>query len=125
MDIALYGSQPFGNRPVSRSNFGKRQVKPYATWARIAHLCVCSVSSIGDGVYNFTNIPLPEDEAARWVEEAQRRGEERRAPLAGLPERQRPREGAARGGGAARSARHFCESLREQHHRLHGGDRRG
>ena len=65
---------PFGNRPVSRSNFGKRQVKPYATWARIAHLCVCSVSSIGDGVYNFTNIPLPEDEAARWVEEAQRRG---------------------------------------------------
>ena len=34
----------------------------------------CSVTSIGDGVYNFTNIPAPEDEAARWVEEAQRRG---------------------------------------------------
>ncbi len=49
-------------------------VKGYASYARIPHLCVCSVSSIGDGVYNFTNIPSPEDEAVRWVEEAQRRG---------------------------------------------------
>ncbi|HYY52165.1 MAG TPA: ABC transporter substrate-binding protein [Myxococcales bacterium] len=49
-------------------------VKGYATYARIPHFCVCSVTSIGDGVYNFTNIPSPEDEAARWVEEAQSRG---------------------------------------------------
>ena len=49
-------------------------VKPYATVAKIPHLCVCSVKSIGDGEYNFTNIPLPEDEAVRWVEEAQKRG---------------------------------------------------
>jgi ABC-type branched-subunit amino acid transport system substrate-binding protein len=49
-------------------------VKPYATWAGIPHLCGCSVSTIGDGVYNFTNIPLADDEAVRWVEEAQRRG---------------------------------------------------
>jgi len=49
-------------------------IKPYASYAEIPHLCVCSVTSIGDGVYNFTNIPAPEDEAMRWVEEAQRRG---------------------------------------------------
>ena len=49
-------------------------VKGYATVARIPHLCVCSVESIGDGIYNFTNIPAPQDEAVRWVEEAQRRG---------------------------------------------------
>jgi ABC-type branched-subunit amino acid transport system substrate-binding protein len=48
--------------------------KPYATAARIPHLCVCTVSSIGDGAYNFTNIPSPEAEAALWVQEAQRRG---------------------------------------------------
>jgi ABC-type branched-subunit amino acid transport system substrate-binding protein len=48
-------------------------IKGYATAAQIPHVCVCSVSSIGDGVYNFTNIPAPEDEAVRWVEEAQRR----------------------------------------------------
>jgi ABC-type branched-subunit amino acid transport system substrate-binding protein len=49
-------------------------IKPYATYAGIPHLCVCSVRSIGDGVYNFTNIPLAQDEAERWVEEARRRG---------------------------------------------------
>ncbi len=49
-------------------------VQPYATAARIPQICVCSVSSIGDGEYNFTNIPLPEDEAVRWVEEARKRG---------------------------------------------------
>jgi ABC-type branched-subunit amino acid transport system substrate-binding protein len=49
-------------------------VKPYAAYAKIPHLCVCSVSSIGDGEFNFTNIPLPEDEAVRWVEEARKRG---------------------------------------------------
>ncbi len=49
-------------------------IKPYATYAGIPHLCVCSVGSIGDGIFNFTNIPLPEDESTRWVEEARRRG---------------------------------------------------
>jgi branched-chain amino acid transport system substrate-binding protein len=48
--------------------------KAYATEARIPHLCVCTVSSIGDGVYSFTNIASPEAEAARWVAEARRRG---------------------------------------------------
>jgi ABC-type branched-subunit amino acid transport system substrate-binding protein len=48
--------------------------KPFATRARIPHTCVCTVTPIGDGAYNFTNIPSPEAEAIRWVAEAQRRG---------------------------------------------------
>ena len=48
--------------------------KPYATRARLTHLCVCSIQSVGDGAYNFTNIPSPDAEGARWVPEAQRRG---------------------------------------------------
>jgi ABC-type branched-subunit amino acid transport system substrate-binding protein len=48
--------------------------KPYATRARIPHTCVCSVASIADGAYNFTDIPSPEAEAVRWVAEARRRG---------------------------------------------------
>jgi ABC-type branched-subunit amino acid transport system substrate-binding protein len=48
--------------------------KPYATRARVPHLCVCTVAAIGDGAYNFTNIPSPEAEAERWVPEARRRG---------------------------------------------------
>jgi ABC-type branched-subunit amino acid transport system substrate-binding protein len=48
--------------------------KPFATRARIPHVCVCTVSSIADGAYNFTNIPSPEAEATLWVKEAQRRG---------------------------------------------------
>ena len=51
--------------------------KPYATRARIPHTCVCTVASIGDGAYNFTNIPSPEAEAALWAREARRRGIER------------------------------------------------
>lgn len=51
-----------------------QQTKPYATAARIPHLCVCTVSWIGDGAYNFTNIPSPEAEAELWAREAQRRG---------------------------------------------------
>jgi ABC-type branched-subunit amino acid transport system substrate-binding protein len=47
--------------------------KPYATYARIPHVCVCTVTSIGDGAYNFTNIPSPEAEGIAWVREAQRR----------------------------------------------------
>jgi ABC-type branched-subunit amino acid transport system substrate-binding protein len=48
--------------------------KPYATKARIPHTCVCTVASIGDGAYNFTNIPSPEAEGALWAREAKRRG---------------------------------------------------
>jgi ABC-type branched-subunit amino acid transport system substrate-binding protein len=48
--------------------------KPYATRARIPHLCVCTVSAIGDGAYNFTNIPSPEAEGTLWAREARRRG---------------------------------------------------
>ncbi len=48
--------------------------KPYATAARIPHLCVCTVSWIGDGAYNFTNIPSPEADGALWAREARRRG---------------------------------------------------
>jgi len=48
--------------------------QPLATAARIPHVCVCTVSSIGDGGYNFTNIPSPQAEARLWVEEARRRG---------------------------------------------------
>jgi branched-chain amino acid transport system substrate-binding protein len=55
--------------------------KPYATAARIPHLCVCTVGWIGDGAYNFTNIPSPEAEGALWALEAQRRGIKRVALL--------------------------------------------
>src|SRR5437762_13387265 len=55
------------------SRFGE-VTKPLATAARIPHTCVCSVTSIGDGAYTFTNIPSPDTEAIRWVREAQRRG---------------------------------------------------
>src|SRR6266705_1203767 len=55
------------------SRFGQ-VTKPLATAARIPHTCVCSVTSIGDGAYTFTNIPSPDAEAIRWVREAQRRG---------------------------------------------------
>src|SRR5213593_4334406 len=55
------------------SRFGQ-VTKPLANAARILHTCVCSVTSIGDGAYNFTNIPSPEAEGIRWVQEAQRRG---------------------------------------------------
>src|SRR5437762_3402275 len=51
-----------------------QETKPYATAARIPHLCVCTVSWIGDGAYNFTNIPSPEAEGDLWAREAQRRG---------------------------------------------------
>ena len=48
--------------------------QPIARRARIPHTCVCTVNTIGDGVYNFTNIPSPEAEATRWVGEARKRG---------------------------------------------------
>src|SRR5262249_23985918 len=49
-------------------------VKPYATAAKIPLFCICSVGSVGDELYTFTTMPLAEDEAARWVAEASRRG---------------------------------------------------
>jgi ABC-type branched-subunit amino acid transport system substrate-binding protein len=55
---------------------------PLAADARIPHTCVCTVASIGDGAYNFTNIPSPEAEGKRWVEEARRRGIARVAVIA-------------------------------------------
>ena len=58
--------------------------RPLATAARIPHTCVCSVTSIGDGAYNFTNIPTPDAEAIRWVQEARRRGITSVAILSGL-----------------------------------------
>jgi len=51
-----------------------QQTKPFATEARIPHLCVCTVSWIADGAYNFTNIPSPEAEGVLWSQEARRRG---------------------------------------------------
>ncbi len=56
-------------------------IRPYATAAKIPLLCICSVGNVGDGVYNFTMMPLAEDEAARWVAEAKRRGIQRVALL--------------------------------------------
>jgi branched-chain amino acid transport system substrate-binding protein len=58
-----------------------RIIKPYATSAKIPHLCVCSIKTIGDGEYNFTNIPLAEDEAIAWVKEAKKQGIKRVAIL--------------------------------------------
>lgn len=49
-------------------------VKPYATAAKIPFFCICSVASVGDDVYTFTTMPIAEDEAARWVAEAKKRG---------------------------------------------------
>jgi hypothetical protein len=48
--------------------------KPFATKARIPQTCVCSVMSLGDGTYNFTNTPSPEAEGTLWAREARRRG---------------------------------------------------
>jgi ABC-type branched-subunit amino acid transport system substrate-binding protein len=58
-----------------------QETKPFATAARIPHLCVCTVTWIGDGAYNFTNIPSPEAEGELWAREAQRRGIKRVALL--------------------------------------------
>jgi ABC-type branched-subunit amino acid transport system substrate-binding protein len=59
-----------------------RIVAPIATEAQVPYICVCSIATIGDGDYNFTNIPLAPDEAKAWVDEAQRRGIERIAIFA-------------------------------------------
>jgi ABC-type branched-subunit amino acid transport system substrate-binding protein len=59
-----------------------QRVAPVAAGAKIPHLCVCSIPTIGDGKYNFTNIPLAEDEADAWVAEAKKRGIESVAIIA-------------------------------------------
>src|SRR5438093_6147267 len=56
-------------------------VRPYATAAKIPLFCICSVREVGDQLYTFTIMPLAEDEAMRWVTEAQRRGIKRIARL--------------------------------------------
>src|SRR5213595_826391 len=55
--------------------------RPLASAARIPQTCVCSQTWIGDGAYNFTNIPTPDAEAKLWVREAERRGIRRVALL--------------------------------------------
>jgi ABC-type branched-subunit amino acid transport system substrate-binding protein len=57
-------------------------VAPVATEAKVAHICICSIPTIGDGQYNFTNIPLAGDEAEAWVAEAKSRGLQTLAILA-------------------------------------------
>jgi len=57
-------------------------VKPYAEAAKVPVFCICSVGSVGDELFTFTIMPLAEDEASRWVREAQRRGVQRIAVLA-------------------------------------------
>jgi ABC-type branched-subunit amino acid transport system substrate-binding protein len=49
-------------------------VAPIAKQAGVPQICICSIPTIGDGQYNFTNIPLAEDEAEAWVSEATSRG---------------------------------------------------
>jgi len=49
-------------------------VAPIAKHAGVPQICICSIPTIGDGQYNFTNIPLAEDEAEAWVSEATSRG---------------------------------------------------
>lgn len=51
-----------------------RWVAPLATKVKVPQICVCSIPTIGDGEYNFTNIPLAADEAEAWVAEAKSRG---------------------------------------------------
>jgi ABC-type branched-subunit amino acid transport system substrate-binding protein len=48
-------------------------VKPFVKAAKIPHVCVCSVKEVGDGKFNFTNIPIALDEAQKWIEEAKKR----------------------------------------------------
>ncbi len=92
--------------------------KPLATAARIPHTCVCSVISVGDGAYTFTNIPSPEAEAIRWVEEAERRGIRKIALLTqDYPSIhghvQAVKAEVARGGLAITYDREFADSVRD------------
>src|SRR5215471_15438249 len=55
--------------------------KTHATAAKIPLFCICSVSSVGDELYTFTIMPLAEDEAIQWADEARKRGIKRIARL--------------------------------------------
>lgn len=57
-------------------------IKPIATAAKVVQLCLCSDSTVADGKYNFTNIILPGDEAAKWLAEAKATGVKKIAILA-------------------------------------------
>jgi len=48
-------------------------VAPIAEAAGVIHICVCSDSKVATGTYSFTNLVLPEDEAALWIKAAQTR----------------------------------------------------
>jgi substrate-binding family protein len=76
-------------------------VKPYAETARIPMFCICSVAAVGDDVYTFTTMPVAEDEAAKWVAEAQREGcQTHRSNHAGLSKHQQSRSRGERAGEA-------------------------
>ena len=58
-----------------------RIARRHAAAAKIPMFCVCSVGDIGDELFTFTMMPLGEDEAIRWVAEANRRGIKRIARI--------------------------------------------
>jgi ABC-type branched-subunit amino acid transport system substrate-binding protein len=55
--------------------------KAHATATKIPLFCICSVSSVGDELYTFTIMPLAEDEAIQWADEARKRRIKRIARL--------------------------------------------
>jgi len=58
---------------VTTSGTGKAS-SPVAMAAKIPLVCVCTDKTVGDGKTSFTNLVLPEDEAAFWLNEAVKRG---------------------------------------------------
>jgi len=58
---------------VTTSGTGKATA-PVAAAAKIPLVCVCTDTTVGDGVYTFTNLILPQTEATRWVAEAKAHG---------------------------------------------------
>ena len=102
-------------------------VAPIATAANVPHICICSIPTIGDGRYNYTNIPLAEDEAEAWVAEAKARGLRDRHPGPEVRQRRRPRQ---RPEGCRQRRRHAGRlrvPLPGRHHGLpqaHDGGRR-
>ncbi|MES2215991.1 MAG: ABC transporter substrate-binding protein [Patescibacteria group bacterium] len=49
-------------------------VKPLAASASIPHICICNDTHVADSKFNFTNVVLPPDEAALWLDEAAKQG---------------------------------------------------
>lgn len=58
---------------VTTSGTGKASA-PVASAAKIPLVCVCTDTTVADGVYTFTNLILPQTEADRWIQEAKARG---------------------------------------------------